>query len=134
MKAERIQAQIAALQKEKEQIKALEPLSTRYIPISYSEAKKEVLPHIQKIVTPKRGSATVDEKNNQIIITDTADKIRQAVDIAKQIDKVTAQVIIEARVVEVEESYSKELGISWELGVGPVTLRDQLVVAGDAKV
>jgi type IV pilus assembly protein PilQ len=37
-------AQIAALQKEKEQIKALEPLETRYIPISYSDAQTEVMP------------------------------------------------------------------------------------------
>ncbi len=115
-------AQIAALQKEKEQLKALEPLETRYIPISYSNATSEILPHIQKIVTPGRGSATVDEKNNQIIITDTIDKIRQAQEITAQIDKVTAQVIIEARVVEVEESYTKELGFNWELGVGPITM------------
>jgi type IV pilus assembly protein PilQ len=44
-------AQIAALQKEKEQIKALEPLETRYIPISYSDAKTEILPHIENILT-----------------------------------------------------------------------------------
>lgn len=117
-------AQIAALQKEKEQLKALEPLETRYIPISYSNAKSEVLPHIEKIVTKGRGSASVDEKNNQIIITDTSEKIRQAQEITKQIDKVTAQVIIEARVVEIEESYSKELGFSWNMEIGPVTMNN----------
>ena len=117
-------AQIAALQKEREQIKALEPLETRYIPISYSDAKSEVLPHIQKIITTDRGSATVDEKNNQIIITDTADKVRQAQEITRQIDKVTAQVIIEARVVEVEESYSKELGFAWGATVGPISVNN----------
>lgn len=117
-------AQIASLQKEKEQIKALEPLETRYIPISYSDATKEVLPHIETIVTKDRGSVSVDVKNNQIIITDTADKISQALDIARQIDKVTSQVIIEARVVEVSENYSKELGFQWNLGVGPVTLNN----------
>jgi type IV pilus assembly protein PilQ len=117
-------AQIAALQKEKEQLKALEPLETRYIPISYSNAKSEILPHIEKIVTKGRGSASVDEKNNQVIITDTAEKLRQAEEITKQIDKVTAQVIIEARVVEIEESYSKELGFSWNMGIGPVTMNN----------
>ena len=117
-------AQIASLQKEKEQIKALEPLETRYIPISYSDAATEVLPHIENIVTEGRGSVTVDSKNNQIIITDTADKIANAQEIAKQIDKVTSQVIIEARVVEINQTYSKELGIQWNLGVGPVTVNN----------
>ena len=117
-------AQIASLQKEKEQIKALEPLETRYIPINYSDATTEVLPHLETIVTKDRGSVSVDVKNNQIIITDTADKVAQALAITKQIDKVTSQVIIEARVVEVKENYSKELGFQWNLGVGPVTINN----------
>ena len=117
-------AQIAALQKEKEQIKALEPLETRYIPISYSDAKTEILPHIENILTKDRGSATVDEKNNQVIITDTADKVGQAEEIAMLIDKVTAQVIIEARVVEVEENFTKEIGINWSGSIGPVNMNE----------
>ena len=117
-------AQIAALQKEKEQIKALEPLETRYIPISYSDAETEVLPHIENILTPDRGVVSVDKKNNQIIITDTAGIIAQALEITRQIDKVTSQVIIEARVVEVDQSYTKELGFAWNLSVGPVTMFD----------
>jgi len=117
-------AQIASLQKEKEQIKALEPLETRYIPVSYSDAMTEVLPHIETIVTKDRGTVSVDVKNNQIIITDTADKIANALEITKQIDKVTSQVIIEARVVEVSENYSKELGFQWNLSVGPVTVNN----------
>jgi type IV pilus assembly protein PilQ len=117
-------AQIAALQKEKEQIKALEPLETRYIPISYSNAETEVLPHIQNILTPDRGTVTVDGKNNQIIITDTIDVIAQALEITRQIDKVTSQVVIEARIVEVDQSYSKELGFAWNLSVGPITMNE----------
>lgn len=117
-------AQIASLQKEKEQIKALEPLETRYIPISYSDAASEVLPHLESIVTKGRGSVSVDSKNNQVIITDTALKITQAQEIARQIDKVTSQVIIEARVVEVNQTYSKELGFQWNLGVGPVSVNN----------
>jgi type IV pilus assembly protein PilQ len=117
-------AQIAALQKEKEQIKALEPLETRYIPISYSDAKTEILPHIENILTKDRGSATVDEKNNQVIITDTAEKVTQAEEIAMLIDKVTAQVIIEARVVEVEENFTKEIGINWSGSIGPVNMNE----------
>lgn len=105
-------AQMAALQKEKEQVKALEPLETRYIPISYSDAEKEILPHIQNIATKDRGVVSVDLKNNQIIITDTAEKIVQAQEIVRKIDKVTSQVIIEARVVEVSETFSKQLGAS----------------------
>ncbi len=115
-------AQMEALKKAKEQAKELEPLETKYIPVSYSNAKKEILPHIEKILSPKRGNATVDEKNNQIIITDTAAKIKQAEEIVRRIDRVTSQVLIEARVVEVSENWSKTLGIVWNSTYGPGNL------------
>jgi type IV pilus assembly protein PilQ len=108
-----------AAKKAAEQEKALEPLFTEYIPVNYSIAKTEVLPHIEKILTKDRGSVSVDERNNQIIFTDTAEKIKQARELVKRIDKVTPQVIIEARVVEVTNSFSKELGIDWDVTYGP---------------
>ena len=117
-------AKLEAYRKAREEVKALEPLVTRYIPVSYSSAASEVKPHIENILTTDRGSVTVDEKNNQIIITDTAAIVRQAEEIVRRIDKVTAQVVIEARVVEVTDNFSRELGITWSLGYGPGLLGD----------
>jgi len=112
-------AKLESMRKAHEEAKALEPLVTRYVAVSYCNAKNDVLPHVEKILTANRGSATVDEKNNQVIVTDTAMVVRQAEDIVRRIDKVTAQVIIEARVVEVSSNFSKELGIDWDLNFGP---------------
>ena len=112
------QAQLKAAQQAQEQAKALEPLFTEYIPISYSNASTEVLPHVQAIVTEKRGKVNVDTRNNQIIITDTAVKIKRAKEIVEKIDTVTPQVIIEARVVEANTSFVREIGFDW----GEVTL------------
>jgi type IV pilus assembly protein PilQ len=112
------QAQLKAAQQAQEQAKALEPLFTEYIPISYSNASTEVLPHIQAIVTEGRGKADVDTRNNQVIITDTAVKIKQAKKIVEKIDTVTPQVIIETRVVEANTNFTREIGFDW----GEVTL------------
>jgi type IV pilus assembly protein PilQ len=112
-------AQIAAAKKTQSQEKSLEPIFTEYIPVNYSKASSEVVPHIQNILTKERGTVSVDERNNQIIITDTIEVIQQAKKIVKRIDKVTPQVILEARVVEVTDSFSKELGITWNSTVGP---------------
>jgi type IV pilus assembly protein PilQ len=112
-------AKLESMRKAREEARALEPMTTRYIPVSYSNAKDEIRPHIEKILTEKRGSVSVDEKNNQIIITDTAAKIRQAQEIIRRIDKVTSQVIIEARVVEVSSDFSRQLGITWGATHGP---------------
>jgi type IV pilus assembly protein PilQ len=107
----------AALNAQK-QAEKLEPLFTEYIPISYSNATSEVLPHLQVILTEERGKVNVDTRNNQIIITDTALKIKQAKQIVEKIDTVTPQVIIEARVVEANTNFTREIGFDW----GEVTL------------
>ena len=114
-----IQAQLKAAEATQKQAEALEPVFTEYIPISYSNAKTEVLPHITAILTEGRGKANVDERNNQLIITDTALKIKQAKQIVEKIDTVTAQVIIEARIVEANTNFSRDIGFDWgtvELG------------------
>ncbi len=111
------QAQLKAAQQAQKAAEDLEPLFTEYLPISYSDAKAEVLPHVQSILT-ERGKASVDGRNNQIIITDTAEKIQQAKQIVNKIDTVTPQVIIEARIVEANTNFSRQIGFDW----GTVTL------------
>jgi type IV pilus assembly protein PilQ len=107
------QAQLKAEQDAKKQEEEGEPLVTAYIPVNYSNAKSEVLPHLTNILTPNRGKATVDERNNQVIFTDIAEKVKQAKAIVNRIDRVTSQVIIEARVVEANSSFNREIGFDW---------------------
>lgn len=112
-------AQLAAAKKAQEQKESLEPIFTEYIPVNYSQAATEVVPHIKNILTKDRGSVTVDGRNNQLIITDTKEVIKQAKEIVRRIDKVTPQVVIEARIVEVSNNFSRELGIEWGADYGP---------------
>ncbi len=107
------QKQIEAYRKRRQQEKSLEPLITEYIPINYANAKDEILLHIKDILTKDRGKVSVDERNNQIIITDVAEKIDKAKEIISKIDKVTPQVVIEARIVEVTDNFSREIGVDW---------------------
>ncbi len=119
------QAKFKADQAALNQQKALEPLVTAYIPINYSDAQTEILPHIQPILSAARGKASVDIRNNQIIITDTAVKIQQAREIVQIIDKVTPQVIIEARIVEANSAFTRDLGFDWgTVTAGPFDIGD----------
>jgi type IV pilus assembly protein PilQ len=115
------QEQIKAERQSQQVVESLEPLVTEYIPVNYSDAKAEVLPHVQNVLTRERGNATVDQRNNQLIVTDTAAKLEQIKQIVERIDTVTPQVIIEAKVVEVSDEFSMELGIDWSLTWGPIS-------------
>jgi type IV pilus assembly protein PilQ len=71
----------------------------------------------------------VDERNNQIIFTDIAEKVKQAKEIVAKIDTVTSQVSIEARVVEANSTFSREIGFDW----GTITI-DAFKIGGAAKL
>ena len=98
---------------EKEQM-ALEPLITEYLLINYSDAQKEITPHVEKLLSD-RGSVTVDVRNNQLILTDTPSIIEKARILIEKIDKITPQVVIEARIVEATTQFTKDFGTDWDI-------------------
>jgi len=100
-------------QQAREKQKELERLFTEYIAISYSKAKTEILPHVNNILSKGRGTASVDDRTNTLIITDTAETIGKAKEIVQKLDRVTPQVVIEARIVEASTNFSKGIGVSW---------------------
>jgi type IV pilus assembly protein PilQ len=110
-----MQETIVARQKSLEQKKSLEPLVTEYISVNYSNAAVDIKPHIDQIFTKDRGNITVDKRTNMIVITDTQEKIDQAREIIYRLDKVTPQIMIEAKVVEVSKNFSRKLGLGISL-------------------
>ncbi len=105
-------AKLAEIQARKEQEKQLDPLETEYILINYANAASEIQPHLQGLLTKDRGTVTVDPRNNQLIITDTRPVIEKCKEIIEKIDRVTPQVLIESRIVEVSEDFKREIGTS----------------------
>lgn len=97
--------------------KELEPLVTEFIPINYSNANSDIVPHLKKIKSG-RGSLSVNSRTNLIIYTDTAENVAQAKELIKTLDRVTPQVIIEARIVEANTNFIRGMGIDWNL-TGP---------------
>jgi type IV pilus assembly protein PilQ len=115
------QEALEAIQKSKEAEKALEPLITAYIPINYSDATADILPHLQNIITEGRGTLSVHTATNQVIMKDVAAKIEEAKIMVSKLDVVTAQVLIEARIVEATSAFKKELGTILTASAGPIT-------------
>jgi len=110
-----LQDAISARKKALEQKKSLEPLVTEYIPINYSDAQADIQPHVSSLLTPDRGSISVDQRTNMIIVTDTREKIEQIREMIFRLDTVTPQIMIEARVVEVTKEFSRSIGVGWGL-------------------
>ncbi len=62
-----------------------------------------------------RGDAriTVDARTNTIILNDLRQHVDDMLETIRILDVATAQVLIEAKIVEVSKSFSQELGVQW---------------------
>ena len=106
-------AQIKAKRAEEEQA----DLVTEYILINYADAAKDVKPHLEAILS-SNGKLSVDNRNNLLILTDVPTVIARAKEMVREIDNATPQVLIEARIVEADDSFSREIGLSWNAAWG----------------
>jgi len=100
----------------------LEPLVTRVFLINYA-----TLADISKIITdyltPVRAKMQADERTNSLIVKDTVESIERIKKIIETLDTQTPQILIEAKIVEANENYSKTIGLSNGItfGYDPVT-------------
>jgi type IV pilus assembly protein PilQ len=106
------QDRIIASQKTEEQ---LEPLYTIVIPVNFSKATEMInlLKGKEIGIMTDRGSIVADSRTNVLIIKDTKKSVDAISTMIKRLDKPTPQVLIAARVVQADDSYSKSLGVAW---------------------
>ena len=102
---------------QKAQIAELEPLKTETYQLKYQKAEsfKQVFGldaggDSKKSILSKRGSAVIDPRTNQLFVTDIASKIEEIRALVQKTDIASKQVLIEARIVEADDKFSKNLG------------------------
>ncbi len=81
------------------------------IPISYGKAS-EMLAKIKPLAS-KYGKLDSDDRTNVLIIRDLPQNIDEVKALVATLDTATPQVLIEARIVEVDTTFSRELGVQW---------------------
>ena len=97
---------------EKTQIKEqLKPIMIRLITVNHAEGK-DMVDQVKGVLS-ERGSVGFDLRTNTLIIKDVDEHIDAAEDLVRRLDTQTPQVLIEARIVEVNKVNEKELGIQW---------------------
>lgn len=89
----------------------LQPIEMRLIPISYATAQ-ELAGRGKELLSP-RGSITVDERTNMLIVRDVTGNVSRIEELVRLLDTQTPEVLIEARIVEATSNYLREVGIQW---------------------
>src|SRR5262249_24024616 len=96
-----------------QQITELEPLRTENFLLNYAKAAdiaKLLSDPAQKILS-KRGSAVVDGRTNQLFVQDVSRPLEDVRRLVAKLDVPVRQVLIEARIVEANDTFSKNLGV-----------------------
>ena len=102
----------------KAQIGDLEPLRTESFQLNYqkAEAIQKLLTDANQRMLSKRGSAVVDARTNILFVQDTSGRLEDVRQLIAKVDLTVRQVMIEARIVEAGDSFSKNLGIRLSTG------------------
>jgi type IV pilus assembly protein PilQ len=97
-------------EEEEKKLKVQEPLVTKIFSINYARTQ-DIVTILNDYKTEERGKITVESRTNKLIVKDTATVIERMKKIIELIDTANPQVLIESKIVEVNESASKELGL-----------------------
>ncbi len=88
-----------------------ELLVTRMIPINFATVKETS--ETVKSLLSKKGSLSMDTRTNTLLVRDVPGNVERIMEIVKQLDSKTPQVMIEARIVEVNTNFTRDLGVQW---------------------
>ena len=105
--------------KAQQQFAELAPLRRELIQVNYAKATQiaALFQSVSNDQDDRRGSVVVDERSNSIIAYQTQEQLDELRRIIAQLDLPLRQVMIEARIVEVNVDYSKNLGVRWGGGL-----------------
>ncbi len=89
----------------------LEDLEVKLLPVNYASVKD--MEGLVKRLLSARGTVNLDKRTNTLIIKDISSVIDEASALIAAIDTQTPQVMIEAKIVEANLDFTRELGSVW---------------------
>lgn len=98
----------AELQKEREMRMVLK---TKVFELNYASIT-DIAAQFDKLRSD-RGTISQDPRTNRVIVTDVEERLQKMAALLKELDIPEKQVMIEARIVEASDTFSRDLGIQW---------------------
>ena len=100
-----------------QQIEELAPLRSELVQINYAKAEDlaALLKSSENKLLSDRGSVSIDERTNTLLVQDTAAKLSEIRELVASLDIPVRQVMIESRIVIANNDFARDLGV--RLGV-----------------
>jgi type IV pilus assembly protein PilQ len=115
-----LQDEMKAIADLKEATKRTEDQHTRVFTANYASVEqfKDAIEK-SKFLTKDLGSITIDSRTRSITVKDTARVLDEVAKVLENIDKPTRQVLIESRILELNNITARSLGVEWGLAMRP---------------
>jgi type IV pilus assembly protein PilQ len=110
---EKLRQEALARKEKREAEKALEELTVSYIRVSYARVT-DIQDQVESVLS-ERGTVTVDERTNQLIIKDIVAGHNSVRELISFLDLRTPQVLLETQIVEAQRNILRDLGFQWNL-------------------
>jgi type IV pilus assembly protein PilQ len=88
-----------------------QPTEVFLIPVNYAQARP-MAQQVSGLLSP-RGNVSVDERTNTLVVRDVATNLNTIRQLVESLDSQVPQVLIEARIVETNDTFNREFGIQW---------------------
>jgi type IV pilus assembly protein PilQ len=95
-----------------------EKLVSRIYRITYADVA-EVEKSLQKFIS-KQGSVSSNPGTSNIMVTDAESKIKAIDTFIEEIDRITPQILVEARIYDITSKDRLDLGVRWEAGTNTI--------------
>ena len=112
--AEELAAREKQLLESQKSLTELAPVRTEYLQVNYAKASdlaSLIKSQGKSSLLSERGSLAIDERTNTLLLQDTADRLADIRRLVQTLDIPVKQVLIEARIVIVNDDFSRELGV-----------------------
>jgi type IV pilus assembly protein PilQ len=108
------QAQERQLSSKKTQ-EQLEPLVTSVIPVNFAKASEisNTIKGKEVGLLSERGNITAENRTNVLIVKDIRKSVDEINAMVKRLDQPTPQVLISARIVQADTTFTRGLGVMW---------------------
>lgn len=113
-----LQAEATTAKEIVESQKKLTPLKVKVLPISFANVA-DLATQIKPFLSIERGQVVSDSRTSTVIITDTAEVLMRVERLVKELDIPPAQVMIEGKIVEASETFTRRVGVNWSLSGSP---------------
>ncbi|NKB36493.1 MAG: type IV pilus secretin PilQ [Gammaproteobacteria bacterium] len=113
------QEEIAAREKleleSQRQVEELAPLRTEFVQINYAKAADlaGLIQSGENNLLSDRGNVSIDERTNTLIVQDVSTSLEAIRSMVSKLDIPIKQVMIESRIVNADESFTRDLGVQF---------------------